>query len=320
MRLCRSFPRYSTGLLIAVLLVVLSGTLLAKSKDKSAQQPAQAAAPATEINAQYVGAQTCQGCHDEIYTQFESSPHWVTTQKTKLTPGAHGCESCHGPGSAHVEGGGDVTKIFRFKGVSPEQINARCLSCHQQNQERANWTRGAHGTNGVTCINCHDPHHARTEEALLRQPTPQLCYGCHTEEKADFAKPFHHRVNEGLVRCEDCHNVHGGYITRRSLRQTASQEQICFKCHRDKQGPFVFEHPPVKSEGCTACHVPHGSANPRLLRVQPVNILCLQCHTPAPNSAAPGIPSFHNQTQKYQACTMCHPAIHGSNAVETFEY
>jgi len=25
------------------------------------------------------------------------------------------------------------------------------------------------------------------------------------------------------------------------------------------------------------------------------------------------VPSFHNQTTKYQACTLCHMAIHGSN-------
>ena len=59
------------------------------------------------------------------------------------------------------------------------------------------------------------------------------------------------------------------------LRETL----LCFKCHADKQGPFVYEHVPVKTEGCTSCHTPHGSTNPRLLRVSQVNLLCLQCHT-----------------------------------------
>lgn len=313
--------RCALGLAVLALTLLLATTLAAKSKNQdNSQAKASPAASADEAGRQYVGSQTCEGCHDQLYKGFEASPHWATTKSSKMAPGGHGCESCHGPGSAHVEGGGDKTKIFTFKGVSPEKINERCQTCHQQNEERANWSRGPHATNGVTCIGCHSPHYARVKEALLVDNTPQLCYRCHNEQKADFTKPFRHRVNEGLIQCQDCHNVHGGYTTRRSLRQTASQQEVCFKCHRDKQGPFLYEHPPVKTEGCTSCHTPHGSVNARLLRVSPVNVLCMQCHTPAPNSASPGIPSFHNQTQKYQACTMCHPAIHGSNAVETFEY
>lgn len=319
--MCVSLKRCEIGLAVVVLVLLLSTGVAAKSKDAAQTSGAQTQkASSDEAGRTYVGSQTCQGCHDQLYKGFESSPHWLTTKKTKMTPDGHGCESCHGPGSAHVEGGGDKTKIFTFKGVTADKINERCLNCHQQDQERGNWSRGAHATNGVTCIGCHSPHHARLQEALLVDATPQLCYRCHTEQKADFAKPFHHKVNEGLIQCRDCHNVHGGYIIRRSLRQTASQEDVCVNCHRDKQGPFLYEHPPVKTEGCVSCHTPHGSVNARLLRVTPVNVLCMQCHTPAPNSASPAIPSFHNQTQKYQACTMCHPAIHGSNAVETFEY
>lgn len=299
--------------------LVLALNLTAAATPKSSQAGKTTTPPDAE-SGQYVGSSTCQGCHDEIYKGFEASAHFATTKPSKMAPGGHGCESCHGPGAAHVEGGGDKTKIFRFTTASPDVINERCLTCHQQNQERGNWSRSPHATNAVTCIGCHSPHHARESNALLIAATPALCYRCHTEQKADFAKPFRHRVNEGLIQCQDCHNPHGGYIVRRALRTTPSQEEVCYKCHRDKQGPFLYEHLPVKTEGCVSCHTPHGSVNPRLLRVQPVNVLCMQCHSPAPNSATPAIPSFHNQTQKYQACTMCHPMIHGSNAVETLEY
>jgi len=48
-----------------------------------------------------------------------------------------------------------------------------------------------------------------------------------------------------------------------------------------------------------------------LLRVSNVNLLCLQCHSyPGVGPSGPA----HNQSQKYQACTMCHPMIHGSNS------
>ena len=72
---------------------------------------------------------------------------------------------------------------------------------------------------------------------------------------------------------------------------------------------------PVKTDGCTSCHSVHGSTNARFLRVSQVNLLCLQCHSyPGLGPSGPA----HNQSQKYQACTLCHPAIHGSNAHVAF--
>ena len=68
--------------------------------------------------------------------------------------------------------------------------------------------------------------------------------------------PFHHRVNEGLVQCSDCHNVHGSELSKQ-VRMSSTQDAVCFKCHTDKQGPFVYEHAPVKVDGCEI--LPHGS-------------------------------------------------------------
>ena len=39
--------------------------------------------------------------------------------------------------------------------------------------------------------------------------------------------------------------------------------------------------------------------------------MCLQCHSPSMNFTAPGIPSFHNQANQYQACTPGAAQIHG---------
>jgi DmsE family decaheme c-type cytochrome len=229
-----------------------------------------------------------------------------------------GCEACHGPGAAHVEAGGDKSKIITFKGMSAGDVSERCLGCHQYGEEHSNFARSAHAVNNVSCIDCHSPHHSKERRALLVQRQPQLCYECHQENRSEFVRPFRHRVNEGLLSCSDCHNPHGGFLTRQ-LRATAAQDQVCFKCHVDKAGPFVFEHVPVKTEGCVYCHVPHGSNNPRLLRRNQVNLLCLECHTLIiGGEGAPGIPSFHDQSQKYQACTLCHQFIHGSNFSEVF--
>jgi DmsE family decaheme c-type cytochrome len=123
--------------------------------------------------------------------------------------------------------------------------------------------------------------------------------------KAQFNMPFHHRVEEGLVQCADCHNPHGGFIGKQ-LRSAAARDSVCFTCHADKQGPFVFEHQPVKTEGCESCHSPHGSPNPHLLKTSNLNVFCLKCHTGSTFSSASGTPDFHNQAAQYQACTICH--------------
>jgi DmsE family decaheme c-type cytochrome len=274
----------------------------------------------------YVGSETCKTCHEDMpskgfYKHYEDSPHFVTTLDTKKGPEWHGCEACHGPGKEHVDGGGDKTKIFTFKNASAQEINARCMSCHAGGPQHMNAINSIHTQNNVSCISCHSPHHSQTKEFLLTKAQPELCYSCHLQKKAEFEMPSHHRVNEGLVQCSDCHNPHGT-VGPKQLRTSETQDAICFKCHIDKQGPFVFEHEPVKVEGCTSCHLPHGGANVHMLRVSNVNLLCLQCHTNSAANAktgtAPGTPSFHSQQTFFKSCTLCHIQIHGSNFDQTF--
>ena len=320
------------GLLSVLVVIAFSCAVMAagppgrngpgKDKNKSEQESAQKAWERPTDPALYVGTDTCKTCHENMPTEgffktYENSPHFVTTLDTKRGPEWHGCEACHGPGKAHVEGGGDKTKIFAFKNASAADISARCLGCHEYGAEHSNFARSQHAQNGVSCIDCHDPHHPKESQYLLKEKQPLLCYGCHQETKQQFNRTFHHRVNEGLVKCTDCHNQHGGFLTRQ-LRATAAEDTVCFKCHSDKAGPFVYEHEAVKIEGCVACHTPHGSSNARLLKRSQVNLICLECHALTVEPGAPPIPTFHNQAQKYQACTMCHVAIHGSNTDQFF--
>lgn len=265
--------------------------------------------------ADYVGSETCKDCHQGEFDSFAAGPHHATLKNKDVRQ--QGCETCHGPGKAHVDSGGEALEtLVRFDKVNADQASAQCLDCHQGG-DHYNFARSAHMKSNVGCVQCHSLHTPKVKEALLSEALPQLCYTCHLEAKADFVKPFHHRVNEKLVSCNDCHNPHGGFL-QHQLRTTAAQDATCFNCHAEKAGPFVFEHAPVKTEGCVSCHTPHGSPNPRLLKRSNVNLICLECHTFTVDSAAPAIPSFHNQAQKYQACTMCHTQIHGSNQSSVF--
>jgi DmsE family decaheme c-type cytochrome len=307
----RTDPRRLSGFLGCALACGLA--MLAKDL-----RAAQAAPPAaTDRQSGYVGADTCKVCHEEIYNSFRKTPHWKTLEEKNLRTEARGCEACHGPGEEHANSNGERPMAFAFKSASPAEVSGRCLQCHQSSQEHAAFERSTHATAGVNCMDCHSPHHAKQAQALLVEPQPSLCYTCHLEVKPDFQKPFHHRVNEHLIKCSDCHNAHGSFLSKQ-VRSTPSQDAMCLKCHIEKTGPFVFEHEPVKVEGCLACHQPHGSSNQHMLKRSQVNLLCLECHTDTPGRPIPGLPSFHDQTTAFQACTMCHAQIHGSNFDKDF--
>ena len=146
-------------------------------------------------SADYVGAETCKTCHEdmphkEFFKNYEGSPHFATTLDTKKGPEWHGCEACHGPGKAHVEGGGDKTKIFSFKNASAQDISARCLGCHQYGEEHSNFGRSAHLQNNVGCTECHDPHYPKEAQHLMKEKQPLLCYTCHLETKQQLKSYF----------------------------------------------------------------------------------------------------------------------------------
>ena len=290
-------------------LLLSSAASAASDAKKPAHEGGQTAAAS-----EFVGSETCATCHEEVAKGFASNTHSklaLMHNKTGAT-----CESCHGAGKAHVDGGGDITKIFNPAKATAKQVDARCLTCHQG--QHANFERSAHGEANVSCISCHSVHHSATPEHLLKVEQPKLCFQCHTDTKPQFNMPFHHKVEEGLVNCTDCHDPHGTF-NKKSLRSSAQQDAVCMKCHTETAGPFVYEHAVVKTEGCVSCHSPHGSPNPRMLNRANVNTICLQCHSPSPNYST-GLPigPAHNQNLQYQACTICHASIHGSNTSHIF--
>src|SRR5208282_1235667 len=266
-----------------------------------------------------VGADTCTTCHSEVAADFRHAFH--------AQQGVD-CEACHGPGSLHVQGGGDISKIISFGKRSATDANGVCLSCHAQDAAIRNWMSGPHASNKVRCIDCHQTHTyakpgSKTEASVdvmtpgrltavdnlvpetkvLMQPRWQAndaCLRCHQTERGQMSLPYHHPLREGKMSCADCHDPHGG-AGGNNLR-TANTNQLCLSCHAQYRGPFAYQHPPV-SENCMNCHTPHGSPNTNLLTVsEPA--LCLQCHAGHHNGA--GLPLADR-------CTNCHGSIHGTD-------
>jgi len=290
------------------------------------------AANAQEAEQEYLGSEACQVCHPDVWQGFPRNPHFRSVALETETPEKTGCEGCHGPGGLHVAGLGDKTKIRAFGELQPSETLDACLTCHSKDFGKMQIRRSSHSTGEVACTSCHSIHSAPEIGPLLAKQEREVCYSCHLEVRARFDLPFKHRVNEGAVECSDCHNPHGAPTATwgaahspRMVSQALGNDIACVKCHSDKRGPFVHEHPPVRVEGCTACHNPHGSTNARLLARPAVFTMCLECHNdvagfglagggiPAPNSG------FHNLAEpRFQNCVVCHSRIHGSNADRLF--
>ena len=288
-----------------------------------------AQAPATG----YVGSEACKTCHADMWFNFYKNPHYKSIAAGNLPPERTGCEGCHGPAKAHVEARGGKTTIPRaFSLMGPAKILETCLACHAKDFSRANIRRSSHSEADVVCSNCHSIHKSQTPKFLLARKQADLCYTCHANIRAQFEMPSKHRVNEGFMQCSDCHNPHGAFAPTwrdgqrpRMVEQAAGTNEVaCVRCHSDKRGPFVFEHVPVRVEGCEMCHNPHGSTNTRLLRRPQVFALCLECHNGAGNFGreAQGVIAqlaTHNMFDpKFRNCTTCHVRIHGSNSEANF--
>ncbi|MGH9932818.1 MAG: DmsE family decaheme c-type cytochrome, partial [Pyrinomonadaceae bacterium] len=294
---------------------------------------------AKAVDDNYVGSDTCKDCHEDQFRDYSHTSHAKLPQMGSWKNKVTGCESCHGPGKAHAAEG-DPAKIISFKNKSSKETSETCLTCHAGKEEHNNFRRGEHWRNDVGCVDCHSPHQsvagknlassnvfvsaANAEKPgfstlkMLKTSDPQLCLGCHSEVKHQFNAPFHHKVLEGAIKCGDCHNPHGGFELKQTRLATGA-DAACIKCHADKQGPFVFEHAPIKTEGCAACHIPHGSSNPRLLKYSAVNQLCLTCHSLDRGvGAVEPVGPTHNQNAQYAQCTACHVKIHGSRSSPVF--
>ncbi len=273
----------------------------------------------------------CYRCHSNKHALEEiAGPHQI------LGPNGFNCTTCHDP---------------HGKVVSETRTDV-CLRCHTGAPTMA-WHSSFHSREGVACADCHTAHpdsrvqqlvginHTsvnRSRRRAMSVDEPGACYKCHPKMLALASMPSHHPIREGKIVCSDCHDSHG---QEHGSLKAETLNQLCFECHAEKEGPFVWEHAPV-TESCANCHDPHGTVANNLLH-QPTTFLCLRCHAGhsthdaspqcnrchfvngnpilvgggPPDPKIPTTPS--SRKALFTDCTQCHSQIHGSDNPSGFE-
>lgn len=263
--------------------------------------------------ATYVGSETCLGCHDGMDHTLAATPHGK--KAIPNSPAAtQQCESCHGPGSRHVDDPTDDTAIRKFTKMSPRDVSATCLTCHTK-ASHALWDGSTHDARNLSCITCHSVHAPRSASFQLKAATEiELCATCHRVEAMKVKRQAHMPLQEGKMACTSCHNPHGSTNVR-LLAVGNWINESCVACHAEKRGPFLFEHAAGR-ESCVTCHDPHGSSNERML-VAKVPMLCQRCHIGSrhPSTIYDNTALLAGSNRLIgRGCVNCHQNIHGSNS------
>ena len=227
----------------------------------------------------------CRGCHvSQISNDYDPVANAYHT--TWVEPGIN-CETCHGPGEAHVQAclaapagkPPDDLQIVRIKrDFSHEQTNALCGACHAKATPiTANFTPG-------------DRFSDHFELAAYENPD-------FTPDGRDLGEDYTYTswsrspcVASGELDCVHCHTSSGRY----KFADPARANDACLPCHATTVADTAgHSHHPVGTPGsrCVTCHMPT-TAFARMRR--------------SDHSMLPPVPAASAVYGSPNACTNCH--------------
>lgn len=153
----------------------------------------------------YIGAAACASCHERQARWLRGSVHEKAPAKAGEEPG---CETCHGPGSRHMEAPA-VDTIINFRTEESALRSGRCLRCHEGVQT------GRHTRDKVACNDCHARANSEAFHGLRagKAATPiqaRTCRRCHERLSGS-----HDLKQSRYGECLSCHRgIHGAQKAR----------------------------------------------------------------------------------------------------------
>ncbi|HEX6308056.1 MAG TPA: multiheme c-type cytochrome [Longimicrobiales bacterium] len=193
----------------------------------------------------------CENCHTvgQLGNVTNQPGGYETTGDERY----HGvqCESCHGPGLAHVQNPNDATRPLAPIAVGVD-LDIGCGECHQGSHHPfvEEWSQSKHGAvvaypaGRADCQGCH------TGEGTLEE------WGINSDflEKDDLA-PLDQHVAITCAVCHDPHSADNEGQLRFPVDVANEENNLCMKCHH-KRGT-----PDMASQGMG----PHSPQGPLLL-------------------------------------------------------
>ncbi|MBS1654798.1 MAG: tetratricopeptide repeat protein [Bacteroidetes bacterium] len=175
------------------------------------------------------------------------------------------CESCHGPGSRHIEWAKDTSVHLQYKGflisLASKQINwkmdeakgtalpetivyndtliSTCARCHAR---ALRFTDDY--TYGASFLQSHSPTAVTTENYYVD--------GQIKDEDYEYGSFLQSKMYARGVTCINCHEPH-------SMKIKLEGNNLCYSCHSpEKFGTPAHSFHPVSSTGssCVSCHMP----------------------------------------------------------------
>jgi len=176
---------------------------------------------------------------------------------------------------------------IKFTIKEGKRVAPLCYQCHEEQKKNYADNKYLHGPIAMgRCNMCHNPHGSNFKYFLQKEKSA-LCIECH-EMQTLLKKPNTHKpvVKEG---CIFCHNPHG---SKYPLLLASEVKELCLKCHpkteEQKSNHPVTGHPvsaakdphnPERPFSCVSCHNPHASDFDKMLPVEEVMMLCMNCHS-----------------------------------------
>ncbi len=207
----------------------------------------------------------CAECHS---TNLKKSYDLETdTYQTTWSDIDVGCESCHGPGSRHVEWAQmpDMARpqvenyelVVRTSRISSRNLVELCAPCHSRRAALGDYT------------------HAEPDllDSLLPSLLAQNLYfadGQILEEVYVYGSFTQSKMYHRDVRCNDCHDVH-------SLKRVKEGNDLCLQCHRANEYDTKTHHFHKKRDEKGD---PIRSLKGEVLFDVGTGAECVQCHMP----------------------------------------
>ncbi len=159
----------------------------------------------------------------------------------------------------------------------PYDKTKSCKECHDMGKGK----KFVHGpVKSGACTSCHSINKSKSPSLLRAVSVSKMCTLCHYKKAIVIRNDKH--VHPPVKKdCTGCHDPHAGDFKFRL--KADSKKDLCLTCHVEKKEQITSvknQHGAIDAEngGCVACHDPHGTGKPKMIKADNVKDLCIKCH------------------------------------------